>query len=154
MLLFNTWDSIIDSNQFRIEASQFVDQRSSLNWFHQVSAFSDIYYNYISGLPPRYRDSVRQITPGLPLFLYNYSTHQLHGVFEVCNFVYFYTICITLLIKMDEFCVLVFVSSKLMHIPLQAASFGGSNIDPSAWEDKKNPGESRFPAQVRKLFPT
>ncbi|PHT52142.1 hypothetical protein CQW23_06604 [Capsicum baccatum] len=35
------------------------------------------------GLPPRYRDSVRQITPGLPLFLYNYSTHQLHGVFEV-----------------------------------------------------------------------
>ncbi|KAL7165571.1 hypothetical protein ACSBR2_041288 [Camellia fascicularis] len=36
------------------------------------------------GLPPRYRDSVRAITPGLPLFLYNYSTHQLHGVFEVC----------------------------------------------------------------------
>ncbi|KAK5777765.1 hypothetical protein PVK06_045732 [Gossypium arboreum] len=34
------------------------------------------------GLPPRYRDSVRAITPGLPLFLYNYSTHQLHGVFE------------------------------------------------------------------------
>ncbi|CAA0820422.1 DCD (Development and Cell Death) domain protein [Striga hermonthica] len=64
------------------------------------------------GLPPRYRDSVRSITPGLPLFLYNYSTHQLHGIFE-------------------------------------AASFGGSNIDPSAWEDKKNPGESRFPAQVR-----
>ncbi|KAL4570650.1 hypothetical protein LXL04_026309 [Taraxacum kok-saghyz] len=64
------------------------------------------------GLPPRYRDSVRQITPGLPLFLYNYSTHQLHGVFE-------------------------------------AASFGGTNIDPCAWEDKKNEGESRFPAQVR-----
>lgn len=36
-----------------------------------------------SGLPPRYRDSVRAITPGLPLFLYNYSTHQLHGIFEV-----------------------------------------------------------------------
>nr|XP_043606051.1 B2 protein-like [Erigeron canadensis] len=66
------------------------------------------------GLPPRYRDSVRQITPGLPLFLYNYSTHQLHGVFE-------------------------------------AASFGGTNIDPLAWEDKKNQGESRFPAQVRVL---
>ncbi|KAJ4851583.1 hypothetical protein Tsubulata_032644 [Turnera subulata] len=64
------------------------------------------------GLPPRYRDSVRQITPGLPLFLYNYSTHQLHGIFE-------------------------------------AAGFGGTNIDPSAWEDKKCPGESRFPAQVR-----
>ncbi|KAK7399088.1 hypothetical protein VNO78_10263 [Psophocarpus tetragonolobus] len=64
------------------------------------------------GLPPRYRDSVRAITPGLPLFLYNYSTHQLHGIFE-------------------------------------AASFGGTNIDPMAWEDKKCPGESRFPAQVR-----
>ncbi|TYJ06789.1 hypothetical protein E1A91_A12G259300v1 [Gossypium mustelinum] len=64
------------------------------------------------GLPPRYRDSVRAITPGLPLFLYNYSTHQLHGVFE-------------------------------------AASFGGTNIDPTAWEVKKCPGESRFPAQVR-----
>ncbi|GMH26728.1 hypothetical protein Nepgr_028571 [Nepenthes gracilis] len=64
------------------------------------------------GLPPRYRDSVRAITPGLPLFLYNYSTHQLHGIYE-------------------------------------AASFGGTNIDPTAWEDKKNPGESRFPAQVR-----
>ena len=64
------------------------------------------------GLPPRYRDSVRAITPGLPLFLYNYSTHQLHGIFE-------------------------------------AASFGGTNIDPTAWEDKKCAGESRFPAQVQ-----
>jgi hypothetical protein len=26
---------------------------------------------------------VRAIQPGLPLFLYNYTTHQLHGVFEV-----------------------------------------------------------------------
>jgi hypothetical protein len=64
------------------------------------------------GLPPRYRDSVRAITPGLPLFLYNYTTHQLHGTFE-------------------------------------ATSFGGSNIDPTAWEDKKCKGESRFPAQVK-----
>jgi len=64
-----------------------------------------------AGLPSRYRDSVRAIRPGLPLFLYNYSTHQLHGIFE-------------------------------------AASFGGTNIDPTAWEDKKCPGESRFPAQV------
>ncbi|PIA60344.1 hypothetical protein AQUCO_00300088v1 [Aquilegia coerulea] len=63
-------------------------------------------------LPPRYRDSVHAITPGLPLFLYNYTTHQLHGVFE-------------------------------------AVTFGGSNIDPTAWEDKKCKGESRFPAQVR-----
>ncbi|XP_038997966.1 B2 protein-like [Hibiscus syriacus] len=65
------------------------------------------------GLPPRYRDSVRAITPGLPLFLYNYTTHQLHGILRL------------------------------------AASFGGSNIDPTAWEDKKCKGESRFPSQVR-----
>ncbi|KAG2710063.1 hypothetical protein I3843_04G007600 [Carya illinoinensis] len=64
------------------------------------------------GLPQKYKDSVRAITPGLPLFLYNYTAHQLHGVF-------------------------------------QAVSFGGSNIDPTAWEDKKCKGESRFPAQVR-----
>lgn len=35
---------------------------------------------------------------------------------------------------------------------LQAASFGGSNIDPTAWEDKKCKGESRFPAQVELQF--
>ncbi|KAH7519760.1 hypothetical protein FEM48_Zijuj08G0071300 [Ziziphus jujuba var. spinosa] len=64
------------------------------------------------GLPQKYKDSVRAITPGLPLFLYNYTAHQLHGVY-------------------------------------QAASFGGSNIDPTAWEDRKCKGESRFPAQVR-----
>ena len=40
---------------------------------------------HLPGLPPRYRDSVRAITPGLPLFLYNYTTHQLHGIFEVCS---------------------------------------------------------------------
>ncbi|KAF8369797.1 hypothetical protein HHK36_032178 [Tetracentron sinense] len=68
------------------------------------------------GLPPRYRDSVRAITPGLPLFLYNYTTHQLHGIFE-------------------------------------AASFGGSNIDPTAWEDKNVKANRGFLLRicVRKL---
>ncbi|KAB1211007.1 B2 protein [Morella rubra] len=68
------------------------------------------------GLPQKYKDSVRAITPGLPLFLYNYTEHQLHGVFQTNK---------------------------------KAMSFGGSNIDPTAWEDKKCKGESRFPAQVR-----
>ncbi|XP_052624979.1 DCD domain-containing protein NRP-B-like [Lactuca sativa] len=68
--------------------------------------------NYMISLDPRYRDSIREITPGLPLFLYNYTIHQLHGIFE-------------------------------------AMTFGGINIDSSAWEDKKCKGESRFPAQVR-----
>ncbi|KAM3743154.1 hypothetical protein ACB098_07G123100 [Castanea mollissima] len=35
------------------------------------------------GLPQKYKDSVRAITPGIPLFLYNYTSHQLHGVFQV-----------------------------------------------------------------------
>ncbi|PWA79174.1 development/cell death domain-containing protein [Artemisia annua] len=35
-----------------------------------------------SGLPPRYIDSVRAITPGLSLFFYNYTNDQLHGIFE------------------------------------------------------------------------
>ncbi|KAG8371389.1 hypothetical protein BUALT_Bualt13G0082700 [Buddleja alternifolia] len=42
-------------------------------------------------------------------------------------------------------CVCLYVSSVFS----EAASFGGSNIDPTVWEDKKCQGESRFPAQVR-----
>ncbi|PHT83260.1 hypothetical protein T459_11703 [Capsicum annuum] len=34
---------------------------------------------------------------------------------------------------------------------MQAASFGSSNIDPAAWEDKKNPGESRILAQLNNI---
>lgn len=48
-----------------------------------------LFFVCFAGLPPRYRDSVRAITPGLPLFLYNYTTHQLHGIFEVC-YLYIY----------------------------------------------------------------
>lgn len=90
----------------------------------------------IAGLPSRYRDSVRAIQPGLPLFLYNYSTHQLHGVFEVSFFEF---------PKYENIVLWIFPL-------LQATSFGGTNIDPSAWEDKKTPGESRFPAQVLFFF--
>jgi len=95
-----------------------------------------------AGLPSRYRDSVRAIRPGLPLFLYNYSTHQLHGIFEVT--------------PSNSICFLVdpsgsptnFIVTWYVLFINQAASFGGTNIDPTAWEDKKCPGESRFPAQV------
>lgn len=48
------------------------------------------YCIHFIGLPPRYRDSVRAITPGLPLFLYNYTTHQLHGIFEVCSHLFLF----------------------------------------------------------------
>ncbi|KAE8728958.1 B2 protein [Hibiscus syriacus] len=40
-------------------------------------------------------------------------------------------------------------SITTLVINCMAACFGGSNIDPTAWEDKKCKGESRFPAQVR-----
>lgn len=48
-------------------------------------------------------------------------------------------------------CLLILVNINIGFITrfiLQAASFGGTNIDPTAWEDKKCKGESRFPAQV------
>lgn len=112
----------------------------------------------MAGLPPRYRDSVRQITPGLPLFLYNYSTHQLHGVFEVIK-MFFGLISYTFSPKKKVYEIGTFASVSLASTPtnsklliLQAASFGGTNIDPSAWEDKKNQGESCFPAQVTNLY--
>ncbi|CAM6092476.1 unnamed protein product [Calypogeia fissa] len=40
---------------------------------------------HLFGLPQRYQDSVKAIQPGLPLFLYNYSTRCLHGVFEASS---------------------------------------------------------------------
>ncbi|KAL3681183.1 hypothetical protein R1sor_024139 [Riccia sorocarpa] len=40
---------------------------------------------HLFGLPQRYHDSVKAIQPGLPLFLYNYTTRCLHGVFEASS---------------------------------------------------------------------
>jgi len=40
---------------------------------------------FFTGLPQRYQDSVKAIQTGLPLFLYNYSTRSMHGVFEVSS---------------------------------------------------------------------
>lgn len=71
----------------------------------------------IFGLPLTNAPSVRAIKQGMPLFLFNYSTRCLCGVFE-------------------------------------AASDGGLNLDPYAWENievrrlGKSP-VSRYPAQVR-----
>ncbi|GMN57516.1 hypothetical protein TIFTF001_026611 [Ficus carica] len=45
--------------------------------------------------------------------------------------------------------VLFFFKADVKDASSLAASFGGSNIDATAWEDKKCKGESRFPAQVR-----
>lgn len=103
--------------------------------------------NFYAGLPPKYKDSVRAITPGLPLFLYNYTAHQLHGVFEVENMSFYEHGDDSLNHHSHE--MKLFWLAKMLVISTQAASFGGSNIDPTAWEDKKCRGESRFPAQVQ-----
>ncbi|XP_059305767.1 uncharacterized protein LOC132057267 [Lycium ferocissimum] len=42
-----------------------------------------------------------------------------------------------------------FIFSSLFEFSPQAASLGGSNIDPIAWEDKECKEESRFVALVR-----
>ncbi|MQL99286.1 hypothetical protein Taro_032009, partial [Colocasia esculenta] len=47
----------------------------------------------------------------------------------------------------DQFLIKLHASSSVLSL-IKAASFGGSNIDPAAWEDKKCHGESRFPAQL------
>lgn len=44
---------------------------------------------------------MRAITPGLPLFLYNYTTHQLHGIFEVVPSVSFDVITLIARVNMD-----------------------------------------------------
>eukprot|EP00850_Spirogloea_muscicola_P019884 SM000201S05940 [mRNA] locus=s201:106313:116892:- [translate_table: standard] len=90
----------------------------------------------IFGLPHRFLESVRRIQPGMPLFLYNYTTRNLHGVFEV--------------------------SARLVPplpppppISPEATSEGGFNLDPHAWDapDKVDlvygRAVSRYPSQVR-----
>lgn len=37
---------------------------------------------YFSGLPAHHFSYVKNIDPGLPLFLFNYSDRKLHGIFE------------------------------------------------------------------------
>lgn len=37
---------------------------------------------YSTGLPAPHFSYVKNIEPGLPLFLFNYSNRKLHGIFE------------------------------------------------------------------------
>ncbi|CAN7003616.1 unnamed protein product [Brassica oleracea var. botrytis] len=111
----NSNDNAVDKRFKTLPASETLPRNEVLGGYIFVcnnDTMEEDLKRHLFGLPPRYRDSVRAITPGLPLFLYNYTTHQLHGIFE-------------------------------------ATTFGGTNIDATAWEDKKCKGESRFPAQVR-----
>jgi len=84
----------------------------------------------LAGLPSRYRDSVRAIRPGLPLFLYNYSTHQLHGIFEVQ---FFFLLSDLLAIRASFHCFRITeISShagrKLRRIQHRSNSLGGQEM--------------------------
>lgn len=39
----------------------------------------------LSGLPAQHFSYVKNIDPGLPLFLFNYSERKLHGIFEAAS---------------------------------------------------------------------
>ncbi|GAV80921.1 LOW QUALITY PROTEIN: Dev_Cell_Death domain-containing protein, partial [Cephalotus follicularis] len=45
----------------------------------------EVLHHQLFGLP-KYKDSIRAIIQRLPVFIYNCTTHQLHGVFEVVGF--------------------------------------------------------------------
>lgn len=46
---------------------------------HCLSAFCLI------GLPPFHWSYVKNVKPGLPLFLFNYSNRKMHGIFEAAT---------------------------------------------------------------------
>lgn len=57
-------------------------------WNHTINhillvSHENVYF--LTGLPARHFSYVRNITPGLPLFLFNYSDRKLHGIFEATS---------------------------------------------------------------------
>ncbi|KAH9305806.1 hypothetical protein KI387_010210 [Taxus chinensis] len=54
-------------------------------FFCNDDTMSEQLQRHLFGLPMEYLDRVKAIRPGLPLFLYNYSTRRLHGVFEAVS---------------------------------------------------------------------
>ncbi|XP_057810062.1 B2 protein-like [Salvia miltiorrhiza] len=46
----------------------------------------DCFRRRIFGLPARNRESVSEIRPGMPIFLYNFNTGLLYGIFEAVSF--------------------------------------------------------------------
>ncbi|KAL5568858.1 hypothetical protein UlMin_025433 [Ulmus minor] len=49
------------------------------------NTFRECYFKQLFGLPAPHFSYVRNIDPGLPLFLFNYSDRKLHGVFEAAS---------------------------------------------------------------------
>lgn len=46
--------------------------------------FSFFLFSFL-GLPAKHFSYVKNIDPGLPLFLFNYSNKELHGIFEAAS---------------------------------------------------------------------
>ena len=42
-------------------------------------------FENLTGLPAQHFPYVKNIDPGLPLFLFNYSDRKLHGIFEAAS---------------------------------------------------------------------
>ncbi|TYI19914.1 hypothetical protein ES332_A07G198000v1 [Gossypium tomentosum] len=49
------------------------------------STFGECLSKQLFGLPSRHYSYVKNIEPGLPLFLFNYSDRKLHGIFEAAS---------------------------------------------------------------------
>lgn len=48
--------------------------------------FTNSFIFHHIGLPTQHFSYVKNIDPGLPLFLFNYSNRKLHGIFEAASY--------------------------------------------------------------------
>ncbi|KAK9683674.1 hypothetical protein RND81_10G158100 [Saponaria officinalis] len=51
----------------------------------KYSTFKECMFKQLFGLPASHIQYVQNITPGMPLFLFNYSDRTLHGIFEATS---------------------------------------------------------------------
>ncbi|CAI6002626.1 unnamed protein product [Closterium sp. NIES-65] len=117
------------------------------------------------------------VSPGMPLFLFNFSDRRLHGVFEAVSHgdleidphgwtgrnggeTRFPTQVGTLLalcwslfpsVSLSTACFLFNYLDRRLHGIFEAVSHGDLEIDPHGWT-ARNGGETRFPAQVPSLL--
>lgn len=59
-----------------------------LEWFlffSIITANDHKFFDIWTGLPPQHFSYVKNIEPGLPLFLFNYSDRKLHGIYEAAS---------------------------------------------------------------------
>ena len=98
-------------------------------------------------LPARYKDSVRAITPGTPLFLYNVTRHELHGIFEVKK-TYVYLNKIVFVIEFFFICSDLTMCNFIHEsgLQMQATSFGTYDTNPLPFLAQSD--NDKFPAQV------